>query len=129
MGVAYRLVRPEPTIRQMMEIRLDPEYRLPTSPFGITPEQYAREPPVYFGRAVKWKGIKGLGLEGFIKELIARKPYPIASLERLAAGLRKAVKISKAYKGVTGTVIYEGKLYPAKAIAQKRWKEEHPEIK
>jgi len=110
MGKAYRLIRPQLTVEDIMKIRFNPRYRLTTSPFGLTPEEYERNPPVYLGRAVSWKGVKG------IEEVEKKNP-------RVAAGLRKAIKISKAFAGTYGTTIYNGRVYPKKAIEQKRWKE------
>ena len=46
----------------------------------------------------------------------------------LAAGLKKAIAISKAYKGTTGVVFINGIPYPRKAIAQKNWTEKSAEV-
>ena len=132
MGLAYRLVRPEPTIREIVNIKNDPLLRLTTSPFGVTPEQYVTRPPLYIGNSAPWKGMKGLGLEGFAKALVAgtglHGKISMANREKLIKGLRLAVKISKAYRDVRGTELWNGKLYPSKCIAQKRWRDEHPEL-
>lgn len=128
MGVAYRLKKPELTVLEVKKIREGvgefAGYRLTTSPFGVSPDDYARDPPLYLGRAVAWKG--AAGMDDTYRKALA---YGKGAADRLITGLKKAVKISKAYAGTMGTTIYEGKLYPAKCIAQKRWKEEHPEIK
>lgn len=120
MGQAYRLIAPELTVSDVIKIRDDPNMRLTTSPFGVTPEQYASRPPIYVGKAVGWKGAKGFD-ETYRQAL----QYGKASADALITGLKKAMGISKAYAGVMGTTLYKGKLYPAKCIAQKRWKEEH----
>lgn len=124
MGKAYRLIQAELTLEDIIRIKADPNSRLTTSPFGVTPEQYEKTPPIYPGRAVGWKG--AVGMDDMYRKALR---YGKGSADALVTGLKKAIKISKAYAGVTGTVLYEGKLYPAKCIAQKRWKEEHSEIK
>jgi hypothetical protein len=107
MGVAYRLVRPQLTVYDVISIRGNSKLRLTTSPFGVTPEQYATNPPLYVGSAVPWKGVKG-----------------IDAVERInsgvAGGLRRAIAISKKYAGTRGTVLFNGKLYPKKCIEQKK---------
>ena len=114
MGKAYRLVRPQLTVRDVMAIRADPTMRLTTSPFGLTPEEYASNPPIYLSGAVAWKGTKGPKGAGMTKEFLAKAPAAVV------AGLRKAIKISKACAGIKGTVIFNGKVYPRKCIAQKK---------
>lgn len=109
MGIAYRLVRPQLTAEDIVKYRTNPEYRLTTSPFGVTPEQYENNPPIYIGKAVAWKGKKG---NDFWKEAERHG--------NLADGLRRAIAISKKYAGTYGTVLYNGKLYPKKAIEQKK---------
>lgn len=125
MGLAYRQVMQEITIDNVMSIRENPLKRLTTSPFGVTPEQYEKNPPRYIGNSVAWKGLKtgsidsfaralasGVGLHGNIPSVDAR--------ERLVAGLRRAIAISKKYAGIKGTVLWNGKLYPKKCIEQKK---------
>jgi hypothetical protein len=102
MGKAYRLVMHELTLRDIMDIRADEKYRLTTSPFGVTPEQYERNPPIYVGAAVAWK------------------MHPERMPPAVKAGLERAIKISKACAGILGTVIWNGKLYPKKCIEQKK---------
>lgn len=121
LGKSYRLVKPvvtfESYVRGINAIRHDPKVRLTTSPFGITPEQYETDPPIYVGDAVRWKGTKhAKGATGMTKEFLERAP------KEVVAGLRAAIKISKKYAGTKGTVLYNGKLYPAKCIAQKEGK-------
>jgi len=108
MGKAYRLVRPQLTLKDIMAIKADSSMRLTTSPFGITPEQYASNPPIYVGSAVSWKGKKGW--------TAFEKAAPAA----VVAGLKRAIAISKKYAGVKGTVLWNGKLYPKKCIEQKK---------
>jgi len=120
MGQAYRLIAPELTVADVIKIRGDPNMRLTTSPFGVTPEQYATHPPIYVGKAVGWKG--AVGMDEVYKKALQ---YGKDAADKLITGLKKARDISKAYAGVKGTTLYQGKLYPAKCIAQKRWKEEH----
>lgn len=107
MGKAYRLVRPQLTLMDIISIRGNSKLRLTTSPFGLTPEEYAQNPPVYVGSAVPWKGVRGLDKVTAINA-------------KVGAGLREAIKISKKYAGVRGTVLYNGKLYPKKCIEQKK---------
>jgi hypothetical protein len=107
MGVAYRLVRPQLTVYDVISIRGNSKLRLTTSPFGVTPEQYATNPPLYVGKAVDWKGVKGI-------DEVEKKNAGVA------AGLRRAIAISKKYAGVKGTVLFNGKLYPKKCIEQKK---------
>jgi len=123
LGKAYRLIQAELTLEEVIRIKADPNMRLTTSPFGVTPAQYEKAPPIYPGRAVSWKG--AVGIDDTYRKALA---YGKGSADALISGLKKAIKISKAYAGVMGTVLYEGKLYPAKCIAQKRWREEHSNI-
>lgn len=107
MGKAYRLVRPTLTLDDVMAIRTNPRLRLTTSPFGVTPDVYEDNPPVYVGAAVPWKGVRGIDAVERINSAVA-------------AGLRNAIKISKKYAGVMGTTLFNGKLYPKKCIEQKK---------
>lgn len=102
MGVAYRLVRPQLTLDDILRIKSSHTLRLTTSPFGLTPEEYARNPPVYISRAVVWKGD------------FSKAP------DRVRTGLNAAIAISKRAAGIRGVTLWNGKLYPAKCIAQKR---------
>lgn len=107
MGKAYRLVRPQLTVMDVISIRGNSKLRLTTSPFGITPEQYEQNPPLYIGSAVPWKGARGIDK---VKAINAK----------VGAGLEAAIKISKKYADTKGTVLYNGKLYPKKCIEQKK---------
>jgi len=100
MGMAYRLVRPQLTVDDIIKIRSRSDMRLTTSPFGISPEQYANNPPIYVGAAVAWKH------------------NPAAMPAAVRAGLQKAIAMSKACAGIMGTGIHNGKLYPRKCIEQ-----------
>lgn len=122
MGLAYRLYTT--TVRDLISIREDHEHRLTTSPFGITPEQYATNPPKYVGASAPWKGLKGLEIEGFASAVLAGKgrmgSVSASSRTKLIAGLRKAISISQSCRGITGTELFMGKLYPKKCIEQMR---------
>lgn len=107
MGQAYRLVRPHLTVMDVLAIKGNSKLRLTTSPFGITPEQYEHDPPVYIGSAVAWKGVRGMDKLRAINSAVAD-------------GLQRAIAISKKYAGVKGTVLFNGKLYPKKCIEQKK---------
>jgi len=100
MGMAYRLVRPQLTVMDVIKIRSSDGIRLTTSPFGITPEEYATNPPIYVGASVAWKN------------------HPEKMPESVRAGLNRAIALSKACAGITGTVIHNGRLYPKKCIEQ-----------
>ena len=117
MGQAYRLVRPQLSYRDILAIKSNDKLRLTTSPFGLTPEEYATNPPVYLGRAVAWKGLKGY--DNFMKNAVGLCST-VAKGAALVAGLKKAISISKKYAGVKGTVLWNGKLYPRKCIEQKK---------
>jgi len=106
MGQAYRLVRPQLTVMDVIAIRGNNKLRLTTSPFGISPDEYARNPPVYVGSAVPWKGMAWTEIQ--------------SKFPKVAAGLSRAIAISKKYAGVMGTTLWNGKLYPKKCIEQKK---------
>ena len=125
MGKAYQIPKSVAYAGiDILSVREDNMHRLTTSPFGITPDQYEKDPPLYYGRSAPWKGIKGLGIDGFAKALIKgtglHGHISMANRERLVAGLRRAIAISKKCAGVTGTELFNGKLYPSKCIAQMR---------
>ena len=108
MGKAYRLYVPRLTLEDIMYIKYEnPKYRLTTSPFGLTPREYAENPPRYLSRAVSWKGLKG-------------KDFEEAAPAEVVAGLKRAIAISKACAGIKGTTIYNGRVYPRKCIEQKK---------
>jgi len=126
LGKAYYAVPTVLTPEEIIRIRKNPDIRLTTSPFGLTPEEYLdpAKRPIYIGAAVGWKGIKGLGFEGFKKEVEKLIPrYGLEDMTRLVKGLKKAITISKHFEGVRGVALYKGRYYPKKAIEQKRWRE------
>ena len=116
MGRAYRLVKPivtfENYVRGIQSIRNSKGIRLTTSPLGITPEQYASDPPIYVGKSVPWK-IAGRGAKGGGVPASLRAINPA-----VAAGLERAIKMSKEYAGTYGTQIVNGKLYTNKNVKQ-----------
>jgi hypothetical protein len=114
MGVAYRLVRPQLTVFDVISIRGNSKLRLTTSPFGVTPEQYATNPPLYVGSSVPWKGKKGSAFWEIADSYVGEKKVGLGN------GLKKAIGISKKYAGTRGTVLFNGKLYPKKCIEQKK---------
>ena len=118
MGKAYRLVQPTLTLADVVAVRSNNQLSLTTSPFGVTPEKYENSPPIYVKKAVAWKGYKGLGLEGFKRQIF--NLIGDIQARKLADGLSKAVEISKSCKGIKGTELWNGKLYPRKCIEQKR---------
>ena len=118
MGKAYRLVQAQLTVQDVIRIRNDNTVSLTTSPFGVTPEQYLNNPPIYPKKAVAWKGYKGLGIEGFSRAI--RNLIGDTQASNMIAGLKKCIKLSKECAGIKGTELYNGKLYPRKCIEQKR---------
>ena len=125
MGVAYRLVKPvvtfESYVRGIQSIRNSAGIRLTTSPLGITPEEYASDPPIFVGASVPWK-VKGRGAKG------GGVPASLKAINpKVAAGLENAIKMSKQYAGTYGTQLFNGKLYTNKNV--KQWeagKKRHP---
>jgi len=122
MGVAYRVLTPEPTLEEIQAIRENPRMRLTATQFGLTREQVEKGMyRVFTSDAVPWKGREGTEFIKFAKERD----------DALLAANELARKISKAYTGVKGTG-YDpktGKYMPKKAFSQRRWAEEHPELK
>jgi len=114
MGKAYRLVRPQLTVQDVMDIKSNPKLRLTTSPFGLTPQEYETNAPVYIGKAVNWKGTKGPRGGGMTKAFIDKAPAAVVS------GLRAAIAISKSCAGIKGTTLWNGRVYPRKCIEQKK---------
>jgi hypothetical protein len=102
MGKAMRMQMPQLTLADIIAIRGNSSLSLTTSPFGVTPEQYEKAPPIYVKSAVAWKG------------------KPDAMPASVRAGLQRAIAISKQAAGVKGTTIYNGKVYPKKCIEQKK---------
>lgn len=121
MGKAYRLVKPTLTMQDVVDVRANNKLSLTTSPFGITPQQYENNPPIYVKRAAPWKGYKGLGIAGFERAVMNMGlPGGDTAARKLVDGLKKAIAISKKAAGVRGTELWNGKLYPRKCIEQKR---------
>ncbi len=121
MGVAYKILPPEPGIDEVQAIRERKDMRLTASPFGLTREQLEKYGPrVFPSKAVPWKKEKGYA---FIEFAEGRD-------DGLLAGNELARKISEAYAGIKGASFdpTTGKYMPNKAIAQKKWREEHPEL-
>lgn len=121
MGKAYRLVQVKLTLQNIVDTRANNKLSLTTSPFGVTPKQYEDNPPIYVKSAVKWKGYKGLGIEGF-ERAVMNEGLTSSDIKgrALIDGLKKAIEISKKCAGIRGTVIWNGKLYPRKCIEQKK---------
>lgn len=121
MGKATRMVMPTLTMQNIIDIRSNTEISLTTSPFGITPEQYRTNPPIYVKKAVGWKGYKGLGISGFERAVMDGGFCENDVKSRaLVDGLKAAIAISKSCAGIKGTELWNGKLYPRKCIEQKR---------
>jgi len=121
MGKSYRLVKPQLTMQDIIDVRKNADVSLTTSPFGITPEQYATNPPIYVKKAVNWKGRGGMGIAGFERAVLNEGLCTDDIKGRnLINGLKKAIEISKKAAGTRGTELYNGKLYPRKCIEQKR---------
>lgn len=106
------------TMDEILEMKQNKNYRLTTSPFGLTEEDIREGRKVlYVGRAVPWKGVKGAQFWEFAENHVNKK----GERGTLAAGLKKAIEISKSAAGVTGVgVAPDGRILPAKAIAQMR---------
>ena len=121
MGKAYRLVQPKLTLQNIIDTRTNRKVSLTTSPFGVTPQQYEENPPIYVKKAVDWKGYKGLGISGFERAVLNEGLTSSDITGRnLVEGLKKAIAISKSCEGIRGTELWNGKLYPRKCIEQKR---------
>ena len=84
----------------LMKARTDPEMRLTATPFVNDASN-----TVFLGKAVPWKGKRGSAFENSAPEGVIR-------------GLAKAISISKACQGVTGTVSIGDHRIPAKAACQ-----------
>lgn len=120
-GGARGLPPAEVSIDDIYRYRKDPNKRLTTSPFGLTPEQIEKGYKMFYpSDAVPWKGVKGYD---FIEHAAGRD-------DALLAANELARKISLAYKGVKGVGVdpETGKVMPLKAIKQKNWKKDHPEL-
>jgi len=94
------------TVEDIIAIKQNPKLRLTTSPFGLTEEDIREgRKMLYVGRAVPWKGVKGIEA--------VREINP-----DVAAGLEKAKAISQAAKGTKGVGVYKGRIMPLKCIKQ-----------
>lgn len=128
MGKAYTVVggarglpQGEVTIEDVYRFKKDPTKRLTTSPFGLTPEQLEKGfKVIYPSDAVPWKGKRGYD---FIEFASGRDDALLAANELVR-------KISRAYSGVKGVGVdpETGRVMPMKAIKQKNWRKEHPEL-
>ena len=124
MARSYAILRPELTPEDIANYRHDKNHTLYTIPFGPNAGRILVRNA---GEVGKWKNEHG---ENFIE---AAKGHGA-----LLAGNELARKISKAYKDVHGIeyvktydpVTGEFRIvpYPKKALAQKNWKTEHPEL-
>jgi len=99
---AYAIKRPAfiLTYKDLMSIKQDPTVRLTATRFGPNADEV-----VFLGRAADWKGVKG------IEAVRAVNPG-------VAAGLEKAISISKACAGVKGVATILGYEVPAKVLCQ-----------
>jgi len=82
------------SLRDLLEIKNDPKYRVGRTPFGAT---YS-DPMVYAGNAVPWKGKKGDAFWEIADQFVGEKKVG------LGKALEKAISISKKYKGTKGVV-------------------------
>jgi len=115
-GGARALPRPRLTLEEYVKLRDSPNLMVYTTPIGATVEQVEKgETPIYIKRLKKldWKGKHGTDLA----EVLNKR-------RGLAEGLGAAIAISKAYEGVKGVEIYDGRIMPSKAVAQKNWRAE-----
>jgi hypothetical protein len=88
------------TLDDLQKARTDPNLRLTQTPFVNDGQN-----KVFLGRAAPWKGKKGAAFEDDAPDGVVR-------------GLAKAISISKACEGVTGTVSVGGRKLPKKAVCQ-----------
>lgn len=112
-GPAYVVMPPTLTIEDLAALRYDTAHNLYRIPFGPARGQITVRNLI----RMNWKGRKG---DAFIE---AAKPHGA-----LLAANELARKISKAYAGIKGVVKVKGTYYPRKALAQKKWRKEHPEL-
>jgi len=115
-GPAYILEAVPLTPFDMAEVRLNPSLSLYKIPFGPARGKLTIRRLV----GLFWKGKRGADF---------RKACEEKGYRGLLAANELIRKISKAYKGVKGVVFKEGTYYPRKALAQKNWMEEKPELK
>lgn len=122
-GPSYVVLPPQLTVEDILDIKLRTDVNLYRIPFG--PARGALVPRRLIN--MNWKLKRG---EKFIE--VAKEHG------RLLLGNELIRKISKAYKGVKGVVWttvrdpvtgeVKTTCYPRKALAQKKWKEEKPEL-
>jgi len=114
-GPAYVLETVPLTPFDVAEIRVNPSLSLYKIPFGPARGK------ITIRRLVElfWKGKRGAEF----RKACEKKGY-----RGLLAANELIRKISKAYAGIKGVVFKEGTYYPKKAIAQKAWKEEKPDL-
>ena len=94
------------TIEDLIRVKDSPNLRLTATPFV-----HDYENKVFLGHAARWKGAKG------IEQVREISPG-------VAAGLEKAIEISKACKGTYGVVRVGDRYLPVKAICQIQMSEE-----
>lgn len=86
--------------RDIANFRVDPNFSLYRIPFGVNVGK------VTVKRAAPWKG-KG-----------------ISAMSKMGPkALEFAIKVSRTFAGIKGTVTIGGVPYPAKSIAQRRWRD------
>lgn len=117
-GPAYVVKPPILDIDDLILIRESSSYSLYRIPFGRARGELTIRHLVN----MDWKKRKGKDFEE-----VAKKHGALLEANKLAR------KISKAYagtKGVVRVVLPDGTVtyYPRKALAQKRWRKEHPEL-
>ena len=105
---AYAIQKPRiaATLEDVYKIKKNSDIRLTATPFVENAEDV-----VFIGGAAPWKGLKGPKGGGVPKEL--REQFP-----KIADGLERAIEISQSCKGVTGTVLFGGRLLPKKVLCQ-----------
>jgi len=123
-GASYAVEPPRLTIEDVIAIRGDPTKMLYTIPFG--PARGKKVVKILtnmdwkFSDEEKRALTKEERLEKFKER--AKKHGALWEANRLAA------EISKRYAGVEGVVWINGVPYPRKAIAQKNWRKDHPDL-
>jgi len=122
-GPSYIVLPPQLTVEDIAALRYDRSHSLYRIPFGPARGHLTVRNLI----KMDWKGRKG---DDFID---AAKPHGA-----LLAANELARKISQAYAGTKGVVWVKARdpitgeekmtAYPRKALAQKKWREEHPEL-
>lgn len=119
-GSASQMRSPELTVQDLKDIRTDTEWSYITSPFGMTPEELRTQGPrVYLKKAVEWKGATG---SAFLKVAPAHGA--------LLAANELVRKISRAYSNIKGSGVdpATGTIMPNKAMRQRNWRTDCPEL-